>query len=111
MLPVEETGSLAIKVYLVKVRGFKVEGLVSCCDRRYAPIPAAATITPASRPQRRYFEGDAGAAEENAEAWRDQDGFPLVAKGGRSGCKPWSGIRGFICRSQRTMGSQSVVNL
>lgn len=95
ILPVEDTGSFAIKVYLVKVRGFNVEDS-SCCDFRiYAPIPAAATLTTASFTQSRCF-GGAGSeedAEEDAdEAWRFQDRktyFSLVKKGGRNGCKPW----------------------
>ena len=106
ILPVEDTGSFAIKVYLVKARGFNVEGSPCCDFRIYAPIPAAATLTTANFTQSRCFRG-AGSeedAEEEDEAWRFQDRetyFPLVEKGERNGCKPWPRIRGFIEKTRR----------
>lgn len=107
ILPVEDTGSFAIKVYLVKVRGFNVED-PSCCDFRiHAPIPAAATLTMASFTKSRCFGGagsEEDAEEDEDKAWRFQDRetcFPLVEKGGRSGCKPWPRIRGFIEKTRR----------
>ena len=96
MLPVDDTGSLATNVYLVKVRGSNVEGPESCCHRIYAPTPAATTLTTASRSPSRDF---GGGAEEADEAWRLQGrekGCTLGAKGKRNGCKPWPAIRRFM---------------
>lgn len=92
ILPVEDTGSFAIKVYLVKAKGFNAEG-PSCCDFRiYAPIPAAATPTTANFTQSCCFGGvDSEDTEEDEdEAWRFQDretNFPLVERGEQNGCK------------------------
>lgn len=107
ILPVEDTGSFAIKVYLVKARGFNVEGSPCCDFRIYAPIPAAATLTTATFTQSRCFGGAGSkedAEEEEDEVWRFQDRetcLLLVEKGGRNGCKPWPRIRGFIEKTRR----------
>lgn len=66
MLHVDETGSFAMSVYLVKWLGFNVDCflLASSCHRKYAPAAAAVAVTTTRRSQRRLFADD---AEEDAE--------------------------------------------
>lgn len=60
MLHVDETGSFAMSVYLVKRVGFNVVFFrsASSCQRRYAPAAAAVAVTTVSRSQRRLFAED-----------------------------------------------------
>lgn len=96
ILPVEDTESLEISVYLVNVRGFSVDDPESCCDRIYAPIPMAVTLTTASLSHGRCFGGVESVVEEAEEAWRLQD-----RRGGRKERRPCPRSRGFMDRSGR----------
>ena len=104
ILPVEDTGSLETSVYLVNVRGFSVDDPESCCDRIYAPIPTAATLTTASLSHGRCFGGVESVVEEAEEAWRLQDRdiqVPVVEEGRRNERRPCPGSRGFMDRNER----------